>query len=77
MITCCSTPNHHIVDSRPQSNWRRRRYECSNCHTRFTTVEIAVADDDSCLQLAARMAQPPGQLENLVAELKTLVQKFS
>lgn len=38
----CGTDDIKVVDSRPveESNSIRRRRECLNCHTRFTTYEV-------------------------------------
>lgn len=75
-ITCCSTPSLHTIDSRPQSSWRRRRYECRNCWQRFTTVEVVVADEETCLQTAAKLTTPPGEAQNLKAEIKAVLAKY-
>ncbi len=38
----CGSPKSNVIDSRPveENNSIRRRRECLNCHTRFTTYEI-------------------------------------
>ena len=38
----CSSPDSKVIDSRPveENNSIRRRRECLQCHTRFTTYEI-------------------------------------
>ena len=38
----CSCPESKVIDSRPveENNSIRRRRECLECHTRFTTYEI-------------------------------------
>lgn len=41
-----------IVDSRPNDTWdrRNRRYECDECQTRFSTVEICKEDYEKLLK---------------------------
>lgn len=40
----CESKNVFVVESRPQAGVVRRRRECDDCGTRFSTVEI-MADD--------------------------------
>lgn len=43
-MTCpnCGSENTTIKESRQLNQIRRRRYDCLNCHQRFTTHEIPV-----------------------------------
>lgn len=40
----CKSAQVNVIDSRPQSTYRRRRYKCFNCDKRFTTHEIVVGE---------------------------------
>lgn len=35
----CHSPNCYVIESREKSSVRRRRYKCSNCNSRFTSLE--------------------------------------
>lgn len=41
----CGKDNTTVIDSRPlKIGYRRRRYKCLECGTRFTTLEVYAED---------------------------------
>ena len=41
----CGSDNTTVIDSRPlKIGYRRRRYKCLDCGTRFTTMEVYAED---------------------------------
>ena len=40
MLSKCKHEDTDVIDSRPCSDYRRRRYRCGNCGLRWTTFEI-------------------------------------
>ncbi len=46
MCQNCKSYNTKVIDTRQGKNTRNRRYECQNCHHRFTTTEVFKVDLD-------------------------------
>lgn len=41
----CSCPDKYLcIDSRPAMEHRTRRYKCTGCGSRWTTIEVIVGD---------------------------------
>ena len=74
-ITCCENPDPHTLDSRGQSEWRRRRYECRNCKKRFTTVEVIVYEG-SCADMARKLSVIPVDAAELKSEILQVLTKY-
>ena len=54
----CNSENTMCMDSRPRcNNTRARRYECTNCLTRFSTIEIYKEKYDKQAKLAEAAAE--------------------
>jgi transcriptional regulator NrdR family protein len=49
----CNHRNSQVVDSRPMSGYRYRRYKCHDCGESYTTVEVKTGA--MCPQSAAKL----------------------
>lgn len=76
-MTCPNCGSHQVrtVDSRPYDSQVRRRKECTECKGRFNTIEIPLEEYKALKQKAAELPTLCGELENMVAEVRSKYSK--
>lgn len=71
----CGNDGSEVVDSRPSSGTIRRRRQCDECHTRFTTFE-GTGDAGLPIQLLHTLESGIEQLQNDLNVLRSALTRL-
>lgn len=69
---CNSDVGSFVVDSRGQSNTRRRRYQCVGCERRYSTYEIPANEYEKIRTLKVDV----NQFDQVIASLRAIKTQF-
>lgn len=69
---CKSDEGSFVVDSRGQSNSRRRRYQCEGCHKRYSTYEVLATEYAKFQAIKINVSE----FEKVIASLRAIKVQF-
>ena len=66
-----------VIDSRQSQEFRRRRYECYECGTRFSTIEVVVKDRAGFGSFMKQLNETKTTAaSNIINEMKEVIKKY-